>query len=122
MAVGSTQPLTEMSRRNIFLGSKGGCCIGLVALPPSCAYCLETWEPKPLGTLRACPGTYRDCFTFNLWAGQLLNELSEFYQIRVLDRCNGTSHVPGSLLSIMTKSSRPFLEYAFNLIYISQNF
>jgi hypothetical protein len=58
----------------------------------------------------------------NLLPEQLLNELSEFYQIKVLERCNGTSHVPGSLLSIMRKSSRPFLGYAFNLIYISQNF
>ena len=26
--------------------------------------CLEIWEPKPPGTLRAFPGLYRDCFTF----------------------------------------------------------
>ena len=24
-------------------------------LPPSCADCLEIWEPQPPGTLRACP-------------------------------------------------------------------
>jgi len=33
-------------------------------LPPSCASCLEIWEPQPPGTLRACPGLYIDCFTF----------------------------------------------------------
>jgi len=39
-----------------FLWGKGGRCIGLTSLPPSCAECLEIWEPKPPGTLRACPG------------------------------------------------------------------
>jgi len=28
---------------------------GLTTLPPSCADCLEIWEPQPPGTLRACP-------------------------------------------------------------------
>jgi hypothetical protein len=38
MALGSTQPLTEMSTRNIlgiFLRVKGGRCAGLTTLPPS---------------------------------------------------------------------------------------
>ena len=39
-----------------FLASKGGRCIGLTTLPPSCADCLEIWEPQPSGNLRACPG------------------------------------------------------------------
>ena len=38
------------------LGCKGGRCVGLTTLPPSCADCLEIWEPQPPGTLRACPG------------------------------------------------------------------
>jgi hypothetical protein len=37
-------------------GGKGGQCVGLTALPPSCADCLEIWEPQPSGTLRVCPG------------------------------------------------------------------
>ena len=37
-----------------FLGGKDGRCIGLTTLPPSCANCLEIWEPQPPGTLRAC--------------------------------------------------------------------
>jgi hypothetical protein len=41
-----------------FLGGKGGRCVGLTTLPPSCADCLEIWEPQPPGTLRACPGLY----------------------------------------------------------------
>jgi hypothetical protein len=35
---------------------KGGRCVGLTTLPPSCADCLEIWEPQRPGTLRACPG------------------------------------------------------------------
>jgi hypothetical protein len=56
MALGSTQPLTQMSTRSILWGGKGGRCVGLTTLPPSCADCLEIWEPQPPGTLRACPG------------------------------------------------------------------
>jgi len=55
MALGFTQPLTEMKTRIISWG-RGGRCIGLTTLPPSCANCLEIWEPQPPGTLRACPG------------------------------------------------------------------
>jgi len=55
MALGSTQPLTEMITR-IFPASKGGRCVRLTPLPPSCADCLEIWESEPPGTLRACPG------------------------------------------------------------------
>jgi len=40
----------------IFPGVKCGRCIGLTTLPPSCADCLEIWEPQPLETLRAFPG------------------------------------------------------------------
>ena len=56
MALGSTQPLTELSTRNNSWGGKGGWCIGLTTLPPSCANCLEIWEPQPPGTVWACPG------------------------------------------------------------------
>ena len=55
MALRSTQPLTEMSTRDISLGA------GLTTLPSSCDVCLEIWEPHPPRTLRACPGLYRDC-------------------------------------------------------------
>jgi hypothetical protein len=43
MVLGSTQPLTEMSTRNISWG-KGGRCVGLTTLPPSCAECLKFLE------------------------------------------------------------------------------
>jgi hypothetical protein len=39
-----------------FLGGKGGWCVGLTTLPPSCAECLEIWEPQSSGTLWSCPG------------------------------------------------------------------
>ena len=39
-----------------FLGGKGGRFLGLTTLPPSCADCLEIWEPQPTGTLRAYLG------------------------------------------------------------------
>jgi hypothetical protein len=51
-----TQPLTEMSTRNIF-GGKGSRCLGLTTLSSSCADCLEIWEPRP-------PENLRDYYTF----------------------------------------------------------
>jgi len=56
MTLGLTQPRTEMSTRNISLRGKGGRCIGLATLPPSCADCLESREPQHTGTLRVLPG------------------------------------------------------------------
>jgi len=35
---------------------KGGWCVGLTTLPPSCADCLEIWVPQSPGTLRVCTG------------------------------------------------------------------
>jgi len=37
-----------------FLGGKGGRCVRLTTLPPSCADCHKIWEPQPPETLRAC--------------------------------------------------------------------
>jgi hypothetical protein len=53
MALGLTQPPIEMSTRKIS-GGKGGQCVGLTTLSPSCADCLKIWEPQTPGTLRAC--------------------------------------------------------------------
>jgi len=55
MTLGLTQPPTEMVL-GIFLGGKGGRCVVLTTLPPSCADCLEILEPQPPGTLWACLG------------------------------------------------------------------
>jgi len=46
------------------VGDKGSWCIQLTTLPPSCADCLEIWEPRPPGTPRACPSLHRGCCTF----------------------------------------------------------
>ena len=53
MALGSTQPLTEMSIRNISWG-KGGRYVGLTTVPTSCADCHEIWGPQTPGALRTC--------------------------------------------------------------------
>ena len=59
MALGLTQTLTEMSTGDIsWGGGKGVRCVVLTTLPPSCADCLEIWEPQlhRHGALGACPG------------------------------------------------------------------
>ena len=50
--------------REYLLGVKRRPVLGLTILPPSCADCLEIWEPQLPGILRACSGLYRGCFTF----------------------------------------------------------
>ena len=55
MALGSTQPLTEMSTRR-----KGSRCIRLTNLPPSCAVVMKSVNLnflEPFGPLQACNGT-----------------------------------------------------------------
>jgi len=67
MALGSVDSSSNRNEyQESFLGGKGGQCVGLTTLPPSCADCFEIWEPQPSGTLRACPGLCRDCLTINL--------------------------------------------------------
>jgi len=55
MALRSTQPLAEISTRNISWGGEAGQCVRLTALPLSCANCLEIWELQSPATLWACP-------------------------------------------------------------------
>ena len=54
MTLGSTQPQTEMSTRNNSW-DKGGQCLGLTTLPPSCVDWREIWESQPPGAIKACP-------------------------------------------------------------------
>ena len=55
MALGSTQPLTEMNTRNVSWGKESR-CVELTTWSPSCASCLEilgastSWSPKGLST------------------------------------------------------------------------
>jgi len=37
----------------VAVGIKGGQCVGLTTLPPSCADYFGIWEPQPSGTLTA---------------------------------------------------------------------
>ena len=49
--------LWEKSLAGIFTwgwGGKGGRCVRMTTLPPSCADFLEIWEPQTPGTLRSC--------------------------------------------------------------------
>jgi hypothetical protein len=58
VALGSTQPVTEISTSNPSWG-RDGRCVGLTTLPPSCGDCLEILEHQPPGTsrpLQACSG------------------------------------------------------------------
>ena len=55
MALGSTQPLT-----GVFPGGKGGRCLRLTTLPPSCAVVMKSRNLnclEPSGPLQACNGT-----------------------------------------------------------------
>jgi len=56
MVLGSTKPVTEMCNRDIFWGSKGGRCVELIIIPPSCADFLEVWELQPPVDLRTRTG------------------------------------------------------------------
>jgi hypothetical protein len=60
LGVDSVSKINEY--QEYFLRSKDGRCLGLKALPPSCAGCLEIREPQPPGTLRACPDLNREYF------------------------------------------------------------
>jgi hypothetical protein len=52
MSLGSNQPVTDLSTRNVSWGSKAGRYVGLTTLPPSCAECLEIWKPQTNATIR----------------------------------------------------------------------
>jgi hypothetical protein len=64
MALGSTQPLTEMSTRNL-PGGKGRAARGTDNLTAICEPIVyKMWEPRRLITLWASTACYRDSFTF----------------------------------------------------------
>ena len=60
MALGSTQPLTEMSTRCISWRGKGSGCVRLTTFPPSCAVVMKSGNLnflEPSRPLQACNGT-----------------------------------------------------------------
>jgi hypothetical protein len=75
MALGSTQPLTEISTR-LFPRGKGGRYVRLTTLPPSCAAVMKSGNRnllEPSGSLQACNGTALPFLigiisTFLMWA------------------------------------------------------
>jgi hypothetical protein len=66
VALGSTQPLTEMSTRNL-PGGKGWLARKVDNRTAICELIVEKmWEPQCLTTLWALMACYRDSFTFSL--------------------------------------------------------
>jgi hypothetical protein len=77
-----------------FLGGKGGWCVGLTTLPPSCAVCLEVLAPQPSGILKACPGLFRSGFALmGIW---------KFRNALPLEKLPGTSIICPSLITKFT--------------------
>ena len=61
--------------KNVLLEEKNG---------PSCVDLLEIWEPEPCGTLRACPGLYRDCFALHMWRVQRYEMMFGMRKLRMI--------------------------------------
>jgi len=78
--LGSTQPLTEMSTRSITWG-KGGWCVRLTTLPPSCAVVTKSDNLnflEPSGPLQVYKGT---SLTFTTTMAELTNILCRCHEI-----------------------------------------
>jgi hypothetical protein len=68
MALGSTQPLIEMSTRNLPGGKKAAGAYGWQTCRHLWAECLKMWEPQPLAIVRAstvCTGIILLTFTYD---------------------------------------------------------
>ena len=61
VALGSTQPPTEMISKNISLGVKGGRCLGLTTFPLSIADFSKSGSLKLLHPSGSVVGLYREC-------------------------------------------------------------
>jgi hypothetical protein len=76
MALGSTQPLTEMSTRNLN-GGKGRPVRGADNLTAICEPIVKKiWEPRRLTTLWAFTACYKDNFTFYLFSSR---DMPQYY-------------------------------------------
>jgi len=72
VALGSTQPLTEKSTKNISWRVKAVGRLRLTTLPPSLTNCHEIWEPAAPGSLGFQPGGFK---WFSCWMKRLLMRL-----------------------------------------------
>jgi hypothetical protein len=63
MAMGSTQPLSEMSKRDLPWGAKAAGAYDWQACHLHVLSDCKSWEPQPPRALRAYLGLYRDSFT-----------------------------------------------------------
>jgi hypothetical protein len=105
MALGLTQPLTEMNTRKIPRAVKGGERLRLAALPPSASRlsrrCGSLDLSHPCGPSRPVTGT------------ALLFFFPENYFLSELAECNGQCHCTAPLVSTVSKrqqSSRTWKE------------
>ena len=97
------------------ISTKGNRSLGLTTLLLSCADCHKIWETQPLGTLRACPGLYRDCFTFLYHStdgmiGSLRLNAMLYSVLQLLDTAISHSH------KIKTESNKP-ISYRSNMYF-----
>jgi len=104
-SLGSTQPLKEMSTRNISAGDKGCRCVGLTTSPSSCTNCHEIWNPGGLSKLvQELLYLYLDLYPSVTW------------------QCNGPcslrSHANHSIAdcAVIIPSLRLLAEYTFKLM------
>ena len=113
----------SVSNRNAyqecFLRGKGGRCVGLTNLPPSCADCLEIWEPnllEPPGLVQACNGialpvNYID--RSPCWEAVSFSARQEFTRILWNPQQSGTCCCPGQLNPFRALC---FLNVHFNIV------
>ena len=86
---------------------KGGRCVRLTNLPPSCADCIEFWEPQPPGTLRACPGLHRDFFSFTY--RKVVNNNNNVFSLFILSLTSTIPVHPAKSKLKIKKEQRPLL-------------
>ena len=63
-----------------------------ITLTPSFADCLEIWKPQLLGTLRACPGLFRDymrTYLLTPWCTVLLEKLTRLQLVKKFPAFHG---------------------------------
>jgi hypothetical protein len=86
MALGSTQSLTEILA-GVFPGVKGGRCVRLTNLPPSCAVVMKSGNLnflEPSGPLQACNGTALPFYNYCLLLYSIFYEYSRCKNVELM--------------------------------------